>query len=76
MAENNPDRTRLGRVSQTASVRHERVTARTTKPQVDDNPFDGLQRQGSQPSNSASTSRSRLSQAFTSRGHESPDDVA
>lgn len=71
--ENNHDRTRLGRVSQTVSVQCEGVTSRTTRPRVDDNLFDSSQRRGSQPSISAS--RSCLSHAYTLWGHESPNDA-
>lgn len=74
MADKNPSRIRLDRVSQTTLVRRERAAVRTTRSQVDDNPFDGLQRQGFQPS--GSHSRSHLSQAYTSQGHESLNDVA
>lgn len=41
--ENNSDRVRLGRVSQTALVQRERVAVRTTRPQVNDNSFNGSQ---------------------------------
>lgn len=74
MTENNHSRLWLGRVSQTASVRHERVTARTTRPWVYDNLFHGSQRRGLQPSDS--TSRSLQSQTSTSRDHESPNNAA
>lgn len=74
MADNNLSRIRLDRVSQSATVRCERVSMRTTRPQVNDNLFDGSQRRVSQPSGSAS--RSHLSLPSTSRGHESLDDAA
>lgn len=48
MAENNIGRVRLRRASQTASVRRERDEAKTTRPQVDDNSFDGSQPSTSQ----------------------------
>lgn len=73
MSENNPKRIRLDRVSQIASVRRERVAARTMRPRVNDKSFDGSQHRSSQLSGSAS--RRCLSQASTSRGHESPNDA-
>lgn len=74
MVENNPERIRLGRVSQTAFVRHERAATRITRPQIDDNSFDGSQCRGLQPSDS--TSRSCMSHACSLRGHEFQDDEA
>ena len=61
-------------MSQTASVRRERVVSRTRRPRVDDNIFDDLNHRRSQPY--GSTYHSRLSQASTSRSHESLDDEA
>lgn len=63
---------RLDRLSQTTSVRHEMVVARTTRARVNDNLFDDSQRQGSQPS--GSTSDSLLPQTSTLWGHMSLDD--
>lgn len=72
-AENNPDRVRLENVSQTAPVRRERVAPRTIRSQVNDNSFDGSQSSSSQ--RLGSSSRNLLSQASTSRGHESLNDA-
>lgn len=70
--EANPSRVRLKRVFRTTSVRRERFVARSARPRVNDNSFDGSQRRCSQPSILAS--RSRLSTCI-SRGHESSDDA-
>lgn len=74
MAKNNTHWIRLDHLSQTASVRHERGTTRTTRPQVADNSFDDAstwQPQGSHPHGS----RSRLSQAYDVVDPEVPGDA-
>lgn len=72
--ENNAGRVGLGRVLQTTLVRHERVAVRTARSWVNDNSFDGLKPSSLQRLDSASCIC--LSQASTSRGHESLDDAA
>lgn len=69
MAKNNTSWIRLRHVSQTATVRREKATARTTRPRVADDSFDGVstfQPRGSH----LSSSRSRLSQTSHAIEHE------